>query len=846
MGPRLAAAHDGMPGACHVLDAKFEPGVRAVLLYEQAGRLLRGDLVPDGDLAGADPARMVEPGVLVSPFPHDPELPSLPSVMDPVCLGHAMSRALSQAGVGPIGRVPRSRMRLLRYRPGKRVTLLVAQGPRPPVYVAKAYHSAAKAAAVVEEAPMLQSATTPPARCRSRPSSASSPTWPWWCSSAWQEHRSTSCCTARTAASRRCGRPGPRRAGARELHATVVPSRRQRSVEAELVRFGERASRISTVDPVLGRAAADLAERLMTTLDRLPPAHTGVVHGDCKPSQFLITERGVVLLDLDHVGISDQAADVGTFLASLRQQDVRFALAGRSGRPSASSASLAELFLAGYRAGGGTCRELSRTHWQEAVALERKALRAFARAPRSPVPRALIVEAHACLDRQRERHDQPARPWRGAPAAPGDFLRSVRLFRRFMGGRKVYVLGIVFLLVEAVTAVFEPYPVAFLVDFLQGNKPAVRTLGFPTILSSERLETILVLTVAIILIAAVNSAADSFTEVCMARGGRSLGYGIRVEMYSHLQRLPLGYHDKKRTGDVLTRVTGDVLVVEDFVVKSVSNIFGSLMVLVGSFAFLLYQSWSVALVALAVIPMLGLVSNFFSRRIKVASKTQRDREGDLASTAQEMLSSIRLVQSYGRGTVDLEKFSGQTGKSMFASLRAANIQAQFSFVIAIVEALSIAAVIWLGVWLVDRQSITVGTLILFVLLLQNMFKPARKIVSEWYKVGKVFASVERIDDLLDGRSPSPTTPTRSRPLPSRDASPSSTWPSPTRPSTRTGRGSPAGHRCCATSTSRWHPGRWSRSSATAGRARARSRSWSHGSTTPTRDRCWSTDSTCAA
>jgi hypothetical protein len=130
MGPRLAAAQGGMPGACHVLDAKFEPGVRAVLLYEQAGRLLRGDLVPEGGLASADPARMVEPGVLVSPFPHDPELPSLPSVMDPACLGHAMARALSEAGAGPMGRVPRSRMRLLRYRPGKRVTLLVAQGPQ--------------------------------------------------------------------------------------------------------------------------------------------------------------------------------------------------------------------------------------------------------------------------------------------------------------------------------------------------------------------------------------------------------------------------------------------------------------------------------------------------------------------------------------------------------------------------------------------------------------------------------------------------------------------------------------------------------------------------------------------
>ena len=209
----------------------------------------------------------------------------------------------------------------------------------------------------------------------------------------------------------------------------------------------------------------------------------------------------------------------------------------------------------------------------------------------------------------------------------------------------------------------------------------------------------------------------------MARAGRSLGYRIRIAMYSHLQRLPLAYHDKRRTGDVLTRVTGDVLVVEDFVVKSVSNIVGSLMVLVGSFVFLLYKSWQVAFVALVVVPLLAVVSNHYSRRIKATSKIQRDREGDLASTTQEMLTSIRLVQSYGRGVVDLERFSGQTASSMQASLPSANIQARFSFAIALLEALSISAVIWLGMWLLDQQVITVGTLVLFVLLLQNMFTP---------------------------------------------------------------------------------------------------------------------------
>jgi ABC-type multidrug transport system fused ATPase/permease subunit len=330
----------------------------------------------------------------------------------------------------------------------------------------------------------------------------------------------------------------------------------------------------------------------------------------------------------------------------------------------------------------------------------------------------------------------------------GDLRRTVRLFRTYMGGRRVYVAGLVLLTVEALSSVLEPWPIAYLIDYLQGARPPLREQGGPALLDSPHYETILVLTLAIVAIAAINSAADSLTEVFMARGGRSLGYSIRVSMYSHLQRLSLGYHDKRRTGDVLTRVTGDVLVLEDFVVKSISNILGSLLVLVGSFAFLLYQSWRVALVALVIVPVLALVSNHYSRRIKVASKTQRDREGDLASTAQEMLTSIRLVQSYGRGTVDLEQFSDQTAKSMRASLAAANIQAQFSFAIALMEALAISAVIWLGVWLFDRGALTIGTLVLFVLLLQNMFKPARKIVSEWYKIGKVFASTERIDDLL--------------------------------------------------------------------------------------------------
>jgi ABC-type multidrug transport system fused ATPase/permease subunit len=330
-----------------------------------------------------------------------------------------------------------------------------------------------------------------------------------------------------------------------------------------------------------------------------------------------------------------------------------------------------------------------------------------------------------------------------------DYRRGFALLRRYHGGRRPFLLGALLLLVEALAAVVEPIPIAYLIDYLQGRAAALRDLGWPSFGWSERTATLTLLVLGIVALAAVNSAADSLAEVFLARGGRVLGYNVRVAMYSHLQRLSLAYHDKRRTGDVLTRVTGDVLVVEDFVVKSLSNLLGSFLVLVGTVAVLLWREWTVALVAVVVIPTLALVSDYFSRRIKAVSKTQRAREGELASTTQEMLTSIRLVQSYGRGSVDLQRFTEQTDQSMRAAVGVATVQAQFSFVIALLEAAAISAIVWIGVLLVDRNAISVGTLVFFILVAQNMFKPSRKIVSEWYKVGKVLASVDRVADLLD-------------------------------------------------------------------------------------------------
>lgn len=338
---------------------------------------------------------------------------------------------------------------------------------------------------------------------------------------------------------------------------------------------------------------------------------------------------------------------------------------------------------------------------------------------------------------------------RGAQGSGGELRRVVRLLIRFSGGRRLYVLALVMLVFEAITSVFQPYPLAFLIDFLNRERPGL-SIDLP-LLESVRSETVAVLTGGLILLTMVNSLGDSLAEIYLARGGRDLGYNLRATLHAHLQRLSLAFHDQRMTGDMLTRVTSDVTALEEFVVKSVSDLAGSLLVLTGTLAFLFWRSWIVAVIAILIVPVMAFVSNHYSQRIKTASKRQRAREGDLASVAQEMLSSIRVIQTYGRAEYETERFTTQSRMARDAALETAGLQARFSWVVAVLEALAISGVVWAGLWLIDRRAITVGTLILFTVLIQNMFKPTKKIIREWSTIGKIFASVERIAEVLDRR-----------------------------------------------------------------------------------------------
>lgn len=355
-------------------------------------------------------------------------------------------------------------------------------------------------------------------------------------------------------------------------------------------------------------------------------------------------------------------------------------------------------------------------------------------------------------------------PRRSGPP-PREGRRAIKLLNRFaQGNRKWFVFGLSMLVLEAFTAVYALKPLAYLIDFLRrgqnANKPPLLFEPFIDLFRTSPdqipplFPTIAVLTIGVVVLAMINSLTDSLAEIYLARGGRLLGLSLRVTLHSHLQRLSLAFHNQRRTGDVLTRITSDVTQVEVFLTQSLSDLAGSLLLVPIILVSILAKSWELAVTALLIVPVVSIVSQAFSKRIKASSKRERAREGELASAAQEMLTSIRVIQTYGRGEREQERFAQQSRHTMEAALQTAKLEAGFSWTVKSLEALAVAAIVWVVVLLQQRNNpISIGDLVLFLALVDQMFKPTRRIIKEWSLIGKVLASVERVAELLD-RTPS--------------------------------------------------------------------------------------------
>ena len=302
----------------------------------------------------------------------------------------------------------------------------------------------------------------------------------------------------------------------------------------------------------------------------------------------------------------------------------------------------------------------------------------------------------------------------------------------------------------AVSEILRPWPLKVIFDGLlipqQNPDPVIAwaTGVFGTgngLLASASL--------AILLIAVIGGALAFVQSFLIASVGQKVVAEIRLDLYRHIQRLSHSFHDTARTGEILSRLMGDVNLMRDLLINAVAFFGARILVFVGILTVMALMDWRLTLAALIILPGLVYVTKRFSQEIKGAARKQRRNEGKIAVVMAEGLSAINVVKGFAREAYEEERFAKQNNSSVKAGVRATRLEAHMDRVVQVTLAIGTCIVVWYGVIRVGDGAISPGDLLVFAAYLTTLYKPIRKMASMTGRVAKASASGERLLEILD-------------------------------------------------------------------------------------------------
>ncbi|MFF1659015.1 ABC transporter ATP-binding protein [Streptomyces sp. NPDC058255] len=226
---------------------------------------------------------------------------------------------------------------------------------------------------------------------------------------------------------------------------------------------------------------------------------------------------------------------------------------------------------------------------------------------------------------------------------------------------------------------------------------------------------------------------------------------LRSDVFRHVQGLSLGFFERRRLGDVLSRVTGDVDAVETFLLSGVADALYQVIRLGVFLGLLCYLQWDLTLLALVIVPLFWRAARHFSRLIKEASRERRRRSGSLSAVAEESLSNVALVQAYNRQSWEERRFERENTGKFRAAMASARIRAVYRPLVEIIEVSGALAVMGLGTWKLAQGQLTLGGLLVFLALIGKLYSPIRDLSHLGNTFYAASASAERIIELLDQR-----------------------------------------------------------------------------------------------
>ncbi|HEX4697126.1 MAG TPA: ABC transporter ATP-binding protein [Candidatus Udaeobacter sp.] len=337
------------------------------------------------------------------------------------------------------------------------------------------------------------------------------------------------------------------------------------------------------------------------------------------------------------------------------------------------------------------------------------------------------------------------------------YRRVLHYYRPFLWQS---IFGLFLALVGVGLNLLKPWPFKYIVDGILRPGGTFWNHGVLSTRSGNQIfpayTAILIACAALVVLQILWGLTNWITNYLFVKIGLQALLKLRTDLYSYLQSLSLRFHDARRSSDSSFRVAYDSQSIQTIYNKGFTNIFASVITLMGTFVIMLQLDWQLTLVSLCVVPLVVGAIYIFAHRIRRESTTIQEQESAVLAQAQEGLSSIRMVHAFGREEFEVRQFHQRAWQSLQANLRLTLTNVNSALVISTLMVVGTAVMYYIGTLHVLAGTLTLGSLLVFSAYLLMLYQPLESLTyTAWAMEGatagakRCFEVLDRQDDVVD-------------------------------------------------------------------------------------------------
>ncbi|MFB6802313.1 ABC transporter ATP-binding protein [Peribacillus butanolivorans] len=287
------------------------------------------------------------------------------------------------------------------------------------------------------------------------------------------------------------------------------------------------------------------------------------------------------------------------------------------------------------------------------------------------------------------------------------------------------------------------------ISLLEFSIPQLTQYTIDKIIPEKKYDSLIWVGTGILGAAILLALLNYFNSYIVSKVGQKAIMDLRNSMYEHIQRLDMKFFDKNRTGDLMSRLTIDVNLLQQLISSSMLQVVTDTVTFVAVAVYMLFINWKLTIVLLFTFPFMFYITRVFGKRIRMSFRSVQSSAGDISNQLQDSISGMRLIQSFTNEEFESIRFAERNHENMVANIKSVRLRSMFGPVIDLLNNIGLVAVIVFGAWQVMEGAFTVGLIVAFLAYLRLLQSPVRNFSRVISIVQQSAAAFERITEIME-------------------------------------------------------------------------------------------------